>query len=320
MKQAVILGFLGQTRDRFSHYHTDRSIEEKLDLAARIPGVSGVEIVSPYDIDSCDQLADELRQRSLDIAAVNVNIKAEPEFVAGAASRSVPEIRRRVIDFIKRAKDDADRLDAPRVTCCPLSDGFDYLFTVDYSCAWANLRDTFAEAAEYRPEIPLLIEYKPSETRVQCHVDTMAKTLLLCREIGNPALGVTLDVGHALYAGENPAQSLCLAADSGFPYYIHVNDNNRKFDWDLIGSSEHFLHYAEFLFYALEKGYNDFLTSDMSPRTLDIEEAFRRHVEVTEGTLRLVRELDRKVFLERMAEERTTDLLRMVREQILRLP
>ena len=42
---------------------------------------------------------------------------------------------------------------------------------------------------------------------------------------------MTIDVGHSLYGGETPAEALCLLEDSGFPYYVHINDNDRK--WDL---------------------------------------------------------------------------------------
>ena len=43
--------------------------------------------------------------------------------------------------------------------------------------------DSVAEAADYLPEIPLFIEYKINETRVNCQMDSCAKTLLLLKEV-----------------------------------------------------------------------------------------------------------------------------------------
>jgi len=52
--------------------------------------------------------------------------------------------------------------------------------------------ETVAEAADYKREMPLFIEYKPSETRSRCFIDTAAKTLCLLRDAGVAETGVTL--------------------------------------------------------------------------------------------------------------------------------
>jgi xylose isomerase len=223
------------------------------------------------------------------------------------------------VDLIKRAKDYALAVGAPLVTCCPLSDGYDYLFQVDYPRAWKNMVSAVAEAAAYQPSIPLCLEYKFSETRVRCLLDTAARSLLLCRQVDNPSLGVTIDFGHSIYGHENPADALCLLAESGHPYYIHTNDNDSRFDWDLIGGSYHFLHYVEFLFYAREYGYDRYFTTDMSPRIFDVKEVFARHAEMTAKIWDLVSSLDRKHFRGLMAQEKTEELLRLVQEKIYRL-
>src|SRR5690606_23792187 len=132
------------------------------------------------------------------------------------------------------------------------------------------LVDSIAEAADYLPEIPLFIEYKYNETRVHCHIDSCSKAILLAKEVNNPAMGITLDFGHSLLVQENPAQALCLCAESGVDYYLHTNDNDWNHDWDLIGGSRNFLHYVEFMFYAQEYKYDKFFTVDASPRIFDM--------------------------------------------------
>jgi len=141
-----------------------------------------------------------------------VNVKAEPEFRAGGLTSTDPAIRARAVEFIKQAKDFAQASGANKVTCCPLGDGYEFAFQCDYAQMWKHLVETFGEAGSYKPEVPLFIEYKLSETRGRCFVDTGAKTLCLLNDIGVPAMGVTMDFGHSKYGQENPAEVVALLA------------------------------------------------------------------------------------------------------------
>lgn len=319
MKQGVIIGFLGKTQDRFSEYQSPATTEEKLEMVSRIEGFDGVEMVFPYENTTPEETKALMDKYKLNFAAINVNVKKEAEWVAGSMSRSDKGIRDRAVAMIKRAKDFAKAVGAPHVTCCPLSDGYDMLFQVNYRDAWKNMVETFGEAADYLPEVPLFVEPKYSETRVHCHVDSTAKALLLLKEIGNPNMGVTLDMGHSLQSQENPAQMLVTILDSGFDAYIHTNDNDTKADWDLIGASRHFLHYVELMFWAREVGYNKYLTTDASPRIFDRVEFFNRHSEVTQGVWNLAGKLDRNKYLQMMAEENWNELMKLVNKEIYRI-
>jgi xylose isomerase len=218
---------------------------------------------------------------SLAISAVNVNVKAEPEFRNGSLTATDPVVRAKAVEFIKKAKDYAKAVGADKVTCCPLADGYEFNFQYDYGKAWKNLVETLSQAGDYLREIPLFIEYKPSETRGRCFVDTAAKALLLLGEIGIEAMGVTLDFGHSMYGNENPAEAVSLLAQSKYLYYIHINDNNGKWDWDYMVGTHHLLDYVEFLYYLQKYGYNDFLTSDTSPTRWDIKGTFEMNVRLT---------------------------------------
>lgn len=319
MKQGVIIGFLGKTQDRFSEYQQPADTIKKLDIVSQIDRFTGVEIVFPYE--TGDPLATKklLDDRGLEFAAVNVNVKKEAEWVAGSMSRANKGIRDRAVQMVKDAKDYAKAVGAPHVTCCPLSDGYDVLFQVDYRQAWKYLVETFGEAADYLPEIPLFIEPKYSETRVHCHVDSTAKALLLLKEIGNPNMGITLDMGHSLQSQENPAQMMLTTLESGFEVYIHTNDNDTKADWDLIGASRHFLHYVEMMFWAREVGYNKYFTTDASPRIFNMVDFFNRHSEVTHGVWELVGKLDRQKYMTLMANEDWNELMRLVNKEIYRI-
>jgi len=294
VKLAIITSFLGKTKDRFHEYNQAKTLEEKFRMLGGIQGASGVEVVYPYEVDAPEVTKTLAEKYNLSFAAINVNVKAEPEFLNGGLSSPDKAVRDKAVRFIKEAKDFAEKCGADKVTCCPLGDGYEFSFQSDYAAAWRRLAETFGEAAEYKKNIPLFIEYKPSETRGSCFIDSAARTLLLIKDIGVRELGVTIDFGHAMYGGYNPAEEVCLAAESGQPYYIHIND--AKWDWDYFCGTKHFLEYAEFLYYLKKYGYKDYLTSDTSPTRWDIKGTFEANNRITIKLWKLLDDLDGKGF------------------------
>ncbi len=308
VKCGVITGFLGQTKDRFREYNSAISLDEKLGMVSSMKDVDGVELVYPYEVPDADALKKMLVKHGVNIAAINVNVKSEPEFVLGGITSGNPEIRKKAVRFIKEAKDYAAESGADKVQCCPLGDGYEFNFQENYGTAWKHLVDAFAEAGEYRPEIPLYVEYKPSEVRGRCYLDSAAKTLYMLELIGNRNIGVTLDFGHSLYGGENPAEALSLIAESGYPYYIHINDNDRKWDWDFVAGTHNFFAYAEFLFYLQEYKYDGYLTSDTSPQRMDIKRTFETNARVTNRLWNVLKGLDRTEMKKLMSRDEYLDM------------
>jgi xylose isomerase len=296
VKCALITGFVSKTRDRFHEYNMEKTLAERLEMVSKMDGMSGVEVVFPYEVKDAELLKSMLKKYNLGIAAINVNVKAEPEFRNGGLTSLDPAIRQKAVQFIKDAKDFAWAAGANKVTCCPLGDGYEFAFQCDYAQMWKFLIETFGEAGGYKPEIPLFIEYKPSETRGHCFLDTAAKTLCLLNDIGIKGMGVTVDYGHSKYGQENPAEVVALLASSRYPYYIHINDNNGRWDWDYMVASHNFLEYVEFLFYLQEYSYSDFLTSDTSPTRWDIRGTFEANTRMTQKIWDRLNTLDRKEF------------------------
>ncbi|MFI3248710.1 MAG: sugar phosphate isomerase/epimerase family protein [Rikenellaceae bacterium] len=319
IKQGVIIGFLSKTQDRFSEYQVALDLEQKLQYVDKIDGFTGVEMVYPYEALEPSETVALMNKYNLEFAAINVNIKKEAEWVGGALTRRDDGVRARAVDMIKKAKDFAKAVGAPHVTCCPLNDGYDLIFQIDYKKAWNNMVDAVAEAADYLPEIPLFIEPKYSETRVHCQIDSTAKGVLLLKDIACKNVGITLDMGHSLQSQENPAQALSLIYENGFDAYIHTNDNDTKADWDLIGASHHFLQYVETMFWAQEYGYDKYFTTDASPRIFNILDFFNAHSHVTSGVYELAKSLNHEQILALMQEENYSELMKMVNKSIYRL-
>lgn len=319
VKYAVITGFLGKTRDRFHEYNTEKSLEERLEMVSRTEGMSGVEVIYPYEASDATHLRSLLQKFGLSLAAINVNVKAEPEFRNGGLTSIDRSVRQRAVQFIKDAKDFAFSTGADKVTCCPLGDGYEFAFQCDYGRMWRHLVETLGEAGAYRKEIPLFIEYKPMETRGRCFIDTAAKTMCLLNDIGIGEMGVTMDYGHSKYGQENPAEVVTLLANSRYPYYVHINDNNGKWDWDYMVASHNFLEYTEFIFYLQEYGYNDFLTSDTSPTRWDIKGTFEANTRLTRKIWDRLEGLDRKAFTDLIGGGDFLKTWRFVEENIFRL-
>lgn len=318
IKQAIITGFMGKLRDRFSEYHVDKTPVEKVAAVAQVKGAKGVEIVFPYELKDLMIIKEALTKYDLGVAAVNVNIKAEPEFVCGSSSVTTKKLRDKAVQFIQGAMDAAAELGTDKVTCCPLSDGYDYLFQVDYQEAWRNMISTFKQAAGHRKDIRLFLEYKMSETRVQCFLDSAAKTMCMIHDIDEPNLGITIDVGHALWVGETPAESVCLAETRRIPYYIHINDNNRKWDWDLIPATRNLWDYLEMFVYLKKFNYEGWVTADMSPMRLDPIDAFERTVATTEKMIEIVNRFDSDRLFTMMAEGKTVETLQWLEDNVLK--
>jgi xylose isomerase len=317
IKQAIITGFMGKLKDRFCEYHEARTPQEKIAAVAQVKGAKGIEIVYPYECQDLEAVTKALKKHKLGVAAVNVNIKGEPEFASGSSSVNSKKIRDKAIRFICEGMDLAAKLGVDKVTCCPLSDGYDYLFQVDYQKAWKNMVATFKEGARHRRDVRLYLEYKGSETRVNCYLDTAARTLCLLGDIDEPNLGMTIDVGHSLYAGETVAESVCLAQTQKVPYYIHINDNNRKWDWDLIPATRNLWDYLELFFYLKKFNYKGWVTSDMSPVRLDPILAFERTIATTEKFIKIVNRLDGRRLQSMMDQGKTIETLKWLEEQVL---
>ena len=292
LKMGIITGFLSRTKDRFHEYNEPLSLEEKFQLMTEIEGCDGVEIVYPYEVSDPKETQALLKKYKLKIAAVNVNVKAEPEFRNGGLTSLRKEIRAKAVRFIKEAKDFAEASGADKVTCCPLGDGYEFAFQHDYAKAWKHLVETFGEAGNYKTKIPLYIEYKPSETRGHCFVDTAAKALCLLNDMQVEEMGVTLDFGHSTYGNENPAEALVLLAESPYRFYIHINDNDGRWDWDYFCGTKHFLEYVEFLYYLKKYRYKDYLTSDTSPTRWDIRGTFEANSRISNKIWKKLDEVD----------------------------
>ncbi len=104
------------------------------------------------------------------------------------------------------------------------------LAQADFQAAWQHTVESFRQLLNACPPgVRVSLEFKPTdETTRHSFVPSTAAALLLARDVGRPNFGLTLDFGHLLMAGENPAQSAALAAREGRLFGLHLNDAHVK--------------------------------------------------------------------------------------------
>lgn len=292
MRHSVLTPFFGQLRDRFAIYGSPLPIAEKLQRAAAIPGVEGVEVIFPDEVGDGADVLEQLEALGLAVAAVNVNLKGEPAFRNGALTSVDPGVRRRAVELLCHGKDLAARLGAGCVTCAPLAEGYDYPLQVDYRSAWTHLVDGIGAAGSHRPDIALHVEHKPAEPRTRGLLDVPAKVLLLCHTLRLPRVGITFNTGHVAAGGGVPAAAFCDVLAARVPYYIHFGDASSTWDWDLRVGAQHPWLWAEFLYWLRVGGYDGWITADTFPVRQAAADVFAANVSFTDRVWSWLGQLD----------------------------
>ncbi|MCK4624227.1 MAG: sugar phosphate isomerase/epimerase [Phycisphaerae bacterium] len=303
LRHSVMLGLMGRQADRFHQYQPARSFEECLEMASRVKGADGVEVVYPQDFG--DDVADRVEQikgSPLAVSAVNLNVKGEDKYGAGSFTSPNPQVRAAAVEAMKTAQDLAAELGAGMITCCPLIDGHNYNFQVDYLQQWKWLEESLAQAAGHRNDIRISLEYKLNESRNFCILPDVGRTLLLCERLGLGHLGVTMDVGHALIAKETPAEALCLAAGIDRLFYVHFNDNAREWDWDMLPGSVNLWDLVELMYYLDKLNYDGWAAYDVNTRNGDPVETMSASIDIVNTAAGLLEKIGRDTIASFIAE------------------
>lgn len=285
--------FFGRRRDRFNEYQPARSLEEKIALVAQVPGLAGIELKYPGDLSDPPRVRTLLQEHNLTLSAVNVDIKDVTYFRHGALSARDPAARRRAIDLLQSGMDVAAALGVELVTTCPLAEGYDYPFQLDYTAAWGYFIESVREVVAHRPDVTLLLEYQPHDPHAKVLLSNVGKVLHVCAQVGAPNLGANLDIGHSFAAGEAPAEAAALLANQGLLRYLHSNDNTGDGgDWDMISGSVHFWHWLELLYTLDQVGYKGWIGADVAPRHFGPVEAFETNVLMIQRMAQLLERAD----------------------------
>ena len=294
LKHSVMVGLMGRQADRFHEYQPARDLPQRLEMVKRVQGVDGIEIVYPQDFADPKQTVAMVREAGLPVSAVNLNVKSEKKWQSGSFTATDPQLRADAVAKMKSAMDLAAELDAWMITCCPLIDGHNYSFQVDYLKQWRWLEEGIAEAARYRSDVRISLEYKLNESRNYVILGDVGRTLYLCERLGLPHVGVTMDMGHALMAKETPAEAMCLAAQAERLFYVHFNDNGREWDWDMLPGSVNLWDLVEMTYYLDRLDWEGWLAYDVLTRDGSPVETMSATIAIVQVAEALLDKLDRE--------------------------
>lgn len=279
---SVFIDNVGSCNDRYcGAYGRPFTIEEKFDRVKSIPLLSAVDIVlSPGFIHEKERIRENLARTGLKCASIAIDTFADPVFQKGSFSAVDPKVRALAIQRGKEAIDFARSIDCDIVTTWPGQDGYDYLFQADYIKERKLFQDAMIELCDYDPEMTITMEYKIKEPRTHCYISTVGTALLMCEASGRKNLGLALDYGHAALGYETPAEAVAICKMYGDRLrHIHINDNYRLWDDDLIVGSVHTLEFIEFIYWLRRTGYQGYMTLDQFPYREDGREAVAESAE-----------------------------------------
>ncbi|KAL3921679.1 MAG: hypothetical protein SGILL_002622 [Bacillariaceae sp.] len=145
-----------------------------------------------------------------------VCLRYPSSFARGAMNHPSHDMRRKAIEMTKEAAQAAMQLGTNEVVVWSAYDGDE---------KWDQLVAAFQELCDEYKAIKFSLEYKPTDENTRWFtVPTTAAALLFVDEVDRPNMGLTLDVGHMLMAGENPGQSIAMVGRRKKLFGVQLND------------------------------------------------------------------------------------------------
>jgi len=223
---------------------------------------------------SCSELRDSicsaLKEAKLSCGAVCLRYPAEMQL--GALTHPDRALRGKAIALTKEACEWATALGAHEVVVWSAFDGYDYSLQVDHLALWDDIVTAFQEVCDLFPQIRLSLEYKPTDENTRFFaVPSTGAALLLQQAVNRPNFGLTLDFGHCLMAGENPAQSVAMVSRMGRLFGVQLGDGYGRLGAEdgLAFGSVHPLAALEFVLWLVKTDFKGHIYFDTFPRNED---------------------------------------------------
>jgi xylose isomerase len=263
---------LGTYAERYvpGGYYDDLSLDEKLRIMSGIQGLTGNFTLYPTEPlpSDPDKLVKKLADYNLVVSNLAPSLTwSDPEFKHGAFCCSDSKTRQKTIQSFKEAIDFAKAVKAENVLLWAAHDGFDYPFQADYRDGWKRLVESVREIAEYDKNMKIALESKAKDPRQKQYISDTGKALTLINDVGLDNVGCALDVGHALMANESLSESLMLIDSHKKLFQIHLNENYKDADPDMVFGTINFWEILEFFYFLNKTDYEGWCSIDIiSPR------------------------------------------------------
>jgi len=229
------------------------------------------------------------------LKAGSVCLRYPAKFMRGAMNHPDAELRQEAIDLTKEAAQVARDLGCNEVVVWSAYDGYDYPFQVDYDEKWQQLVDAFQECCDAYLDIKFSLEFKPTDENTRFFtVPSTGTALLLVQQINRSNMGLTLDVGHMLMAGENPGQSIAMVGQHKKLFGIQLNDGYTRLAAEdgLMFASVHPGMALEIIYQLQRTGFDGHLYFDTFPQRTDPVNEAEYNIQRVKAFWRAAKNLD----------------------------
>lgn len=235
-----------------------------------------------------------------------VCLRYEKEHQAGAFTHPDAALRRKAIEVTKEGARWALALGAGELVVWSAFDGYDYNNQVDYTVLWQRVVDAFVEICDEFPTLRVSLEFKPTDENTRYFaVPSTGAALLLAKEVDRPNFGLTLDIGHMIMAGENPAQSAAMVGRAGKLFGVQLNDGHAKLGAEdgLMFGSVHPYMALDFLRWLQKTNFDGHFYFDTFPRNEDPVREAEYNIRRTKTLWALAKQLTEDGELDRLLEK-----------------
>jgi xylose isomerase len=262
---------LGTYAERYvpGGYFDEMNVDEQLEVMSKIKGLTGLFTfypVAPLPNDP-DKLVKKIGNYGLKVSNMAVECWGDRKWKHGSFCTNDKKIRKEAVKIFKEAIDFGKAVNADSVLLWPAHDGYDYVFQVNYVESWRYMVETVREIGEYAKDMKIAIEAKLKDPRQKQYIGDTGKAMAFVNEVGLKNVGCALDIGHALVAAEGIAESVALLDYWGKLYQIHINENYKDADPDMIFGTVNFWEILEFYYFLNKTNYEGWCAIDIiSPR------------------------------------------------------
>jgi len=258
---------LGTFAERYvpGGYADEINVDRMLEVMSKTEGLTGLFTFYPLAPMPADpvKLVKKLSDYNLKVSNLAVENWGHMRWKNGSFSTNEKEVRKETVKMFKEAIDFAKEVKADSVLLWPAHDGIDYPFQCNYRDAWKNLVETIQEIGEYDRSVKIAIEPKEKDPRQRMFINGVGKLMMLLNEIGLDNVGGALDVGHSFQARENVAESLVVLDSHSKLFQIHLNDNYRDADPDMIFGTVNFWENLELFYYLSQTDFEGWCSIDI---------------------------------------------------------
>ncbi len=250
-------------------YFEEMSIDEMLEVFSKTDGLDGIFQMYPPALMPKDpvKLLEKVKGFGLKVPEVFIEEWSDRKWKDGAYSTTDAGTRKEAIKIFKEGIDFAKELKAESVLFWPAHDGFDYPFQANYYDGWKNLVETLKELGEYAGDMRIAVEAKSKDPRQKEYVSNTGKVMMLLNDVGRDNVGAALDIGHSFMAQENIAESCAILDSHKKLFQIHLNENYKDADPDMLFGSINFWEILEFYYYLNKTDYKGWQAIDIiAPR------------------------------------------------------